>query len=118
MNEVFVSYVAMRRFSISGKPDQIYFGITVFDENEEVLLLNWEKFDEMKEAVNSENIGDIIYDHPAMFEKFWGSIVDTGRVFWTDWPDGDYQEIPIDVSQIEKKWWKKKQEILKGSSDA
>ena len=118
MNDVFVSYIAVQRFSIKGAADQKYFGISVFNDNDEVLLLNWENFDEMKEGVNPANIGDIIYDHPAMFEKFWGTIEETGRVYWTDWPDGDYQEIPIDVSQIEEKWWKKKQEILKGSSDA
>jgi len=115
-NDVFVKYVALQGFSIKGTPDRRHFGITVYDDYSEVTFLNWETFNQMKEELNPTNIGDFIYDHPEMFEKFWGAIEETGRVFWADWPDGEYQEVPIDVEQVVDRWRKKREQEWKNET--
>lgn len=104
--DVFVKYIAVQDISIKGTPDRKYFGITVYDDYNEVTFPNWDTFEQMTKEINSSNIGDFIYDHPEMFQKFWGTIEEKKRIFWSNWPNG-YIEIPIDVKQVEERWRKK-----------
>lgn len=104
-DEVYVKYVSVDTLGFGGNSAGTEFALLLYSDFEEALWIDdWASFEEMREEVNTENIGDFIYDRPYLCERFWETIEQTHRVIWRNWPESGWVEAPIDPQKVAEKY--------------